>query len=88
VIFEGFTFGGEVRVGALAAFYGFAIPESDKKTSLAEFVGARLRQQPMLGDCVRLQHIDLSVQGVDGRQITRVGLELVPRPRRLLLFQT
>lgn len=75
MIFDGFTFGGGVLLGALAGFYGFAVPEDEEATSLAEFIGARLRQQPMLGDRVRLQDIDLTVQGLDRGEITRVGLE-------------
>jgi NhaP-type Na+/H+ and K+/H+ antiporter len=86
VIFEGFTFGGGVLLGALAGFYGFAVPKAEEETSLAEFVGARLRQQPMLGDCVRLQDINLTVQGLDRGQITRIGLELGGRARRPLPF--
>ena len=81
MIFEGFTFGGGVLLGALAGFYGFAIPEADEETSLAEFVGARLHQQPMLGDRVRWQDLDLSVQGLDDGRITRIGLEPGRRAR-------
>lgn len=78
MIFEGFTFGGGVSLGALAGFYGVAISEAQEEIPLAEFVGARLQGQPMLGDRVTWQDMDLTVQGLEGGRITRIGLE----PRR------
>ena len=50
MIFGGFTFAGEVLLGRIAGFYGFAIPAAENETSLAEVVRARLEGEPKLGD--------------------------------------
>jgi len=81
VIFGGFTFGSEVLLGRIAGFYGFPIPAIHNGTSLADFVRARLPNNPTLGDRIRLEDIELVVRGMDGERITRIGLELEPRKR-------
>jgi NhaP-type Na+/H+ and K+/H+ antiporter len=75
-MFGGFTFASEVLLGRIAAFYGFPIPEAENQTSLADFVRARLRGQPKLGDHVGFADKKLVIQGMDGERITKVGLEL------------
>ena len=79
MIFGGFTFGSEVLLASIAAFYGFAIPETEDDTSLAEFVRARLPDNPTVGDRIRLEDMELVVRGIHGEQITSVGLELESR---------
>ena len=54
-MFQGFTFASEVLLGRLARFYGLTIPEGHNETSLADFVRARLPNDPILGDRIRLQ---------------------------------
>lgn len=76
MIFGGFTFAGEVLLGRIAAFYGFSIPEAENKTSLADFVRARLQQKPKLGDHISFADKRLIIQDMDAQQITKVGLEL------------
>ena len=75
-MFGGFTFVSEVLLGRIAAFYGFSIPEAENETSLAEFVRARLQGEPKLGDHISFADKKLVIQGMDGRRITMVGLEL------------
>ena len=79
MIFGGFTFDGEVLLGRIARFYGFAIPEADNQTSVANFVRARLPHRPILGDRIRLEDIELVIRGMSGERITRIGLELAHR---------
>jgi cell volume regulation protein A len=55
------------------------VPEADRSSSLADFLQARLRRKPLVGDRVRVGDIELIVQGVRGEQITEVGIELEPR---------
>ena len=79
MIFGGFTFGSEVLLASIAAFYGFAIPETESGTSLAEFVRTRLPDNPTVGDRIRLEDMELVVRGMHGEQITSIGLELESR---------
>ena len=76
MIFGGFTFCSEVLLASIPAFYGFAIPETEDDTSLAEFVRARLPDNPTVGDRIRLEDMELVVRGMHGEQITSIGLEL------------
>lgn len=61
-MFSGFTFGGEVLLASIAAFYGFSIPEAENETSLADFVRARLQGKPRSGDYVSLEDKRLVIQ--------------------------
>jgi NhaP-type Na+/H+ and K+/H+ antiporter len=76
VIFGGFTFASEVLLGRIAAFYGLSIPAAEHETSLADFVRARLPDNPTVGDRIRLDDLELVVRGMHGERITSVGLEL------------
>ena len=76
MIFGGFTFGSEVLLASIPAFYGFAIPGRKTTLSLAEFVRARLPDNPTVGDRIRLEDMELVVRGMHGKQITSIGLEL------------
>jgi len=82
-IFGEFTFGGDLPVGKLAEFYDLPVPETERQASLADFLQARLRRKPLVGDRVRVGDIELIVKGVRGERITEVGIELEPgtRPR-------
>ena len=71
MIFGGFTFAGEVLLGRIAGFCGFAIAAAENQTSLANFLCVRLSHAPTLGDRIRLGDIDLVVRGMNGERITR-----------------
>lgn len=77
--FGGFTFASEVLLGRIAAFYGFPIPETERATSLADFIRARLPHNPTMGDRIRIEHVELVVREMIGNQIATIGLELEPR---------
>ena len=79
MIFGGFTFGSEVLLASIPAFYGFAIPGRKTTLSLAEFVRARLPDNPTVGDRIRLEGMELVVRGIHGEQITSVALQLESR---------
>jgi NhaP-type Na+/H+ and K+/H+ antiporter len=76
VIFEGFTFEGDVLLGTIAAFYGFDVSSADKITSLAEWLRGHARREPVVGDCIRFQRIELTVQHMVGKRITKIGFGL------------
>ena len=78
--FGAFTFDGDVPVGKIAEFYDLPVPEQDRAAALADFMQARLRRQPLIGDRVRLADIELVVRAMRGERITEVGIELEPRP--------
>lgn len=82
-VFGEFTFGGDLAVGKLVAFYDLPVPEAEAAASLADFLQARLRRKPLVGDRVRVGDIELIVRAVRGDRITEVGIELEPtgRPR-------
>ena len=82
-VFGEFTFGGDLPVGKLAEFYDLPVSEAERGTLLADFLQARLRRKPLVGDRVPVGDIELIVQGVRGERISEVGIELEPtgRPR-------
>ncbi len=57
--------------------------ETERQASLADFLQARLRRKPRVGDRVRVGDIELIVKAVLSERITEVGIELEPsgRPR-------
>ncbi|MGH6921782.1 MAG: potassium/proton antiporter, partial [Geminicoccaceae bacterium] len=74
-----FTFDGELPVGKVADFYDLPVPEEQRAMPLADFLPARLRRQPLIGDRIRLADIDLVVRAVRDDRITEVGIDLEPR---------
>jgi cell volume regulation protein A len=78
--FGEFTFGGDLPVGKLAEFYDLPVSEAERGTLLADFLQARLRRRPLVGDRVPIGDIELIVRGVRGERISEVGIELEPRP--------
>ena len=52
-VFGEFTFGGDLPVGKLAEFYDLPVSEAERGTLLADFLQARLRRKPLVGDRVR-----------------------------------
>ena len=77
-MFEGFTFASEILLDRLARFYGLSIPEGENETSLADFVRARLPNNPTPGDRVCFGSVGLVVGSMNGEHITRIGLDLGP----------
>jgi NhaP-type Na+/H+ and K+/H+ antiporter len=53
------------------------------QTSVAEFVRTKLPRKPTLGDRIRFENIELVVREMNGKRITRIGLELDPDERGL-----
>jgi cell volume regulation protein A len=78
--FGEFTFGGDLPVGKLAEFYDLPVSEAERTELLADFLHARLRRKPLVGDRVAVGEIELIVRGVRGERITEIGIELEPRP--------
>ena len=78
--FGAFTFDGELSIGKLADFYDLPVPEEQRAMPLADFVGARLRRQPQIGDRIQLADIELVVRALRDDRVTEVGIDLEPRP--------
>jgi hypothetical protein len=74
VIFGGFTLAGEVLLGRIVGFCGFAIPAAENQTSLANFVPARLSHAPTLGDRIGLGDVEPVVRGMNAERITSSSL--------------
>jgi cell volume regulation protein A len=79
--FGEFMFDGDLPVGKIAEFYDLPVPAEDQATALADFVQARLRRKPLVGDRIRLADIELIVRGIRGGRIAEVGIELEPQAR-------
>jgi potassium/hydrogen antiporter len=71
-----FTFAGEVPLGRISQFYGLSVPEGHNETSLADFIRARLLNNPTLGDRIGFGSVGLVIRGMNGEHITRIGLDL------------
>jgi potassium/hydrogen antiporter len=81
--FGAFAFDGELPVGKIAEFYDLPVPEEQRAMPLADFVSARLRRQPLVGDRIRLADVELVVRAMRDERITEVGIDLEPRtPQR------
>jgi potassium/hydrogen antiporter len=72
-----------VLLGRIAGFYGFSIAEAERQTPVAEFVRTKLPRNPTLGDRIRFENIELVVREMNGKRITRIGLEPDPDERGL-----
>jgi cell volume regulation protein A len=77
--FGAFAFNGELPVGKIAEFYDLPVPEEQRAMPLADFVPARLRRQPLVGDRIRLADVDLVVRAMRDERIAEVGIDLEPR---------
>jgi cell volume regulation protein A len=77
--FGAFTFDGELPVGKIAEFYDLPLPEEERSMPLADFVTARLRRGPLVGDRVRLTDVELVVRTLRDERISEVGIDLEPR---------
>jgi cell volume regulation protein A len=77
--FGAFTFDGELPVGKIAEFYDLPVPDEERAMPLADFVTARLRRRPLVGDRVRLADVELVVRTLRDDRISEVGIDLEPR---------
>jgi cell volume regulation protein A len=67
---------GDHTLGELAEIYGVSIAPEDTAISLADFIAARLRRSPKLGDTLPLRPIALVVHKLADGRVTSVGLRL------------
>lgn len=74
--FGEFVLYGEARVGDLAAAYGLEIGTADQDLTLDALIRRGLNAHPVVGDRLRLGHVDLVVRQVEGDRILKVGLKL------------
>jgi len=72
--FGAFPFAHHVPIGEIADFYALPVPQTQKATSVGDFIAARLPKRPAIGDAIELGLIWLVVHDVDRERITRVGL--------------
>jgi cell volume regulation protein A len=73
-----FTFAGDVPIGMIADFYGFLVPKEQNAQPVADFISCQLHGQPIVGDRIRFEAVELLVHHVHGGHITRVALGLDP----------
>jgi cell volume regulation protein A len=87
--FGAFMFDGDLPVGKIADFYDQPLPEEHRAMPLADFIPARLRRRPLIGDRVRLTNVALVVRAMRDERISQVGIDLEPRqpPRPSLARQ-
>ncbi|SDG37575.1 potassium/proton antiporter, CPA1 family [Limimonas halophila] len=75
-----FVLNGATPLGRVAELYEVPVPVAEHDLSLDRFLRRHLRGRPATGDRLRLGAVELIVRETDDRTVTRVGLELEPRP--------
>jgi len=75
-----FVLNGTISLGRVAEIYDVPVPAAEHHLSLDRFLRRHLRGRPVPGDRLRLGAVELIVRETEGRAITKVGLELEPRP--------
>ncbi len=71
-----FVLRGDAQVEALCAQYDLPLPETAAGRTLAEFLGLKLRGEPVAGDRVRVGKLEFVVRAVVDGRITQVGLRI------------
>ncbi len=75
-----FSLDAGTRLADLRDYYGFEVPaDSAAEVTVGEFLRARLRGRPAIGDRVQVGRVILSVRRGSGGEIRRVGLRVAPR---------
>jgi len=75
--FGEFTLDGDTRLGDLAAVYGFNLPPRvEPGQSLSDYLLHLFRGKAVVGDRVRLDHLQFTVREMEGNRIVKVGLKL------------
>jgi len=75
-----FFVAGNVKLGALADFYGLSIAPAAADTFLADYIAKALKRAPRQSDIVPLGPITLVVYRVANSRVTSVGLRLGDDP--------
>lgn len=73
--FGAFVLNGGARMADLSMAYGLEVPPEALDLSLDEFIRRALNTQPVVGDRLRLNGVELVVREVSGDRIIRVGLK-------------
>jgi cell volume regulation protein A len=71
-----FILHGDARMDDVASPYGLPVPEGKGQTPLADFLAARLRGLPVVGDRVRLGNVEFVVRKMEDGRIKEVGLRI------------
>jgi cell volume regulation protein A len=72
--FGDFTLAGESLLGDIAALYGVSVSETDAALSLHQYISRATQELPVVGDRVKVEHLELVVKAMHEEQITQVGL--------------
>jgi cell volume regulation protein A len=71
-----FVLHGDAQMAAVATQYGLPLPQAMAGLTLEEFLAARLRSKPGVGDRVRLGKLEFVVRAVAVDRVTQVGLRI------------
>lgn len=74
--FGEFLLNGDARLSDVQQAYGVTVPDADPAMTLSECIISRFHGHPVVGDKLELGSITLIVKGVNGDQVTSVGLKL------------
>ncbi|QKT04509.1 potassium/proton antiporter [Ectothiorhodospiraceae bacterium 2226] len=75
--FGDFVLDGEARMADVAMMYGLAQAPDMAASSLSEYLSGHLKARPVVGDRLRLGHVEFVVREVEGGRIRKVGLKIV-----------
>ncbi|MBK1691622.1 potassium/proton antiporter [Ectothiorhodospira mobilis] len=73
--FGAFVLNGGARMADLSMAYGLEVPQEARDLTLDGFMRRALNTQPVVGDRLQLNGVELVVREVSGDRITRVGLK-------------
>ena len=76
-VFGDFVLDGATPVRELCEFYGLALP--DHAGTLAQWIEARLKRPPVVGDGLDWGGAHFAVRQMDGARVQRVGLSLAAK---------
>jgi len=74
--FGDFVLRGDAQMGVVAAQYNLPLPATMANITLEAFLATKLKGQAVVGDRVRLGHLEFVVRSVEAGRITRVGLRI------------
>ncbi|MCP1674059.1 cell volume regulation protein A [Natronocella acetinitrilica] len=75
--FGEFVLNGDVPLAALANTYELDIPErGDEDESLSDYLQRLFKNRAVVGDRVKVNHMEFVVRAMEGQRITQVGMKL------------
>lgn len=80
---DGFMLHGKSSLQSLAQFYGLKPPAAEPRTTVADYLARNCYSQPRVGDRAAWERVELVVEEMQDRAISKVRIAILPlRERR------